>query len=319
MKHRIHTGSRTLIFSVSILLITIVCGCGYLLIRPMEGTDVWVISVDGVERTFLVHVPEVTGNPAPVLFAFHGGYGTAAGMENKYGLTSLSEEEGFIVVYPQGLQRHWQDGRVNPDDISDVDFIAAVLDTLTKSFDVDSRRIYATGMSNGAMFCHFLAVKLPGVFSGIAPVCGGLADPGVEWLGSTSPVDVCILQGTADPLVPYQGGDVGGRETRGKVLSTDETVSFWCQVNGCTGEPVITQLPDQNTDPDDGCTVTLFQWSGVRDVALYRIEGGGHTWPGGEQYLPVRTVGRVCGDIHAPEIIWAFFSERGTDRNFTVE
>lgn len=296
--------------NILILLVfasAVLCGCGALLARPMPGTDVCRITVNGKIRQFLVHAPVVIADPAPVLFAFHGGYGTAVGMERTYGLTPLADEKGFIVVYPQGLQRHWRDGRVDPDDISDVLFIEAVLDTLMSSYNIDSQSIYATGMSNGAIFCHFLAVKLPGLLSGIAPVCGGIADPGTEWFFTPAPIDVCILQGAADPLVPYQGGDVGDAGTRGRVLSTDEAVSRWCEVNSCTGEPMVTQLSD--SDPDDGCTVTLFLWSGVRNVALYRIEGGGHAWPGGEQYLPVGTIGKVCRDIHAQETIWSFFQD----------
>lgn len=294
------------------VLFTVLTGCGIQTSEPMHGTELWEISVEGVMRTALVHPPAVPGTDLPVLLAFHGGYGTAGGMEQTYGITPLADQKGFIAVYPQGLDRHWNDGREDPDDLSDVRFTEALLDSLCRRYSIDAERIYATGMSNGAIFCHFLADGMPGVLAGIAPVCGGIADPGYEWFAPGLPADVCIIQGTEDPLVPYGGGEIGFRGGRGGVLTTVEAVEKWRSINGCAQYPAVTSIPD--LAPDDGCAATMYFYTGIRDVALVRIDGGGHCWPGGEQYLPGRVIGSLCEDFHAEELIWEFFTEAMENR-----
>jgi polyhydroxybutyrate depolymerase len=113
------------------------------------------------------------------------------------------------------------------------------------------------------------------------------------------------INGTDDPLVPYHGGDVAGGS--GRLNDTDRAVRMWVQADGADSSPRTGSLPD--TDPTDGCTVQWSTWSGGRggtEVALYRVEGG-HTWPGGPQYLLQRIVGRVCRDFDATAAIWQFF------------
>ncbi len=287
--------------------VLLLAGCGIQNATPLPGTEVWEMTVNGQGRTLLVHPPESNGGALPVLLVFHGGYGTASGAEEKYSISELADREGIIAVYPQGLQRHWNDGRVDPGDVSDVLFVEAVIDSLSRRYTLDTDRIYATGMSNGGIFCHFLAEKLPGVLAGIAPVCGGVADPGYQWFSPDSPLDVCIIQGVEDPLVPWDGGEIGGRRTPGSVLPADEAVRIWRGVNSCTGDAAVTEM--RNTVPEDGCTETMFLYTGVRDVLLVRIDGGGHGWPGGGQYLSGNLIGRVCRDFNAAEFIWKFFTE----------
>ena len=118
-----------------------------------------------------------------------------------------------------------------------------------------------------------------------------------------------ILQGTEDPLVPFNGGAVtvfGMR--RGKIVSTEQAVQKWVAHNQCQRDALKEDLPDK--DPKDGCTVTRFRYPKGMDrteVVLYRIDGGGHTWPNGTQYLAEKLIGKVCRDIDGSEIIWEFF------------
>ena len=294
--------------SVVTLLTALTLSCGASAVRPQDGTEVWNLVSGGEERMVLVHPPATAGEDLPVLLIFHGGYGTAAGAESSYGMSFLADDMGFVAVYPQGLDRHWNDGRIDPDDLSDVVFVEAVLDSLASRFQVDGERIYATGMSNGGIFCHFLAQTLPGTFAGIAPVCGGIADPGFDWFDPAEPLDVLIIQGTDDPLVPYSGGEIGFRGGRGSVLGTPEAVRIWRGVNGCLDDnPTTVNLPQAS--PEDRCNAVYYLYHGIRDVGLVNIEGGGHVWPGGEQYLPVRVIGRACGDFQAGPFIWRFFQE----------
>jgi polyhydroxybutyrate depolymerase len=120
------------------------------------------------------------------------------------------------------------------------------------------------------------------------------------------PVAVLMMNGTEDPLMPYGGGGVAG--DRGRIIPTDDAVAFWLKADGIAGKPESLSLPD--ADPGDGCRVHLSVWSGGKEgtvVALYRIDGGGHTWPGGSQYLPKAIIGGTCRDFDATKVIWDFF------------
>jgi polyhydroxybutyrate depolymerase len=129
------------------------------------------------------------------------------------------------------------------------------------------------------------------------------------------------MNGTMDPFVPYEGGEVTPtlfprlskmlrKPSRGKVISTDATIEFWLRHNGIDGKDLVTTLPD--LDKTDESTAKRTEWTNENtgvSVVLYTILGGGHTWPGAKQYLPVQTIGPTNQDIHASEIIWNFFAQ----------
>src|SRR5262249_17362954 len=156
----------------------------------------------------------------------------------------------------------------------DVGFVRALLDTLEHELGIDPKRIYATGISNGAMFSYRLACDLPGVLAGIAPVAGAMPAALAERCAQAPPVTLAAFQGSADPLVPCGGGGVALR--RGQVLPAVGSVELWARSAGCTDPPSVTMEPDRVTD---GTRVRLSVWNGCkdgRDVELYTIEGGGH-------------------------------------------
>jgi polyhydroxybutyrate depolymerase len=260
------------------------------------------LRVNGVERTYLLDVPQSyrPGTQTPLVMVFHGAGGSGRRMAPHTGFSRLAAREGFVAVYPDGLGRRWNDGRsaVAPQD--DVGFVKALLDTLERELSLDSTRVYAAGISNGAMFSYRLACELPGVFAAIAPVAGATPANLAESCGRTAPVSVLAIQGTADPLLPYAGGGVGG------VLSAAESIAFWARVAGCGEAPAVTDEPDRVRD---GTRVRVTAYSGCRDgraVELYTIQDGGHTWPGGP---PVgRSVGRVSREIDATALIWEYFA-----------
>jgi len=266
------------------------------------------LRVDGVERRYLILLPPSVrpGQPAPVVLVFHGGGGRAQGIAPHTGFSRLAEREGFVAVYPDGLGHRWNDGRGYASTHDDVGFVRALLDSLRRELTIDPRRIYATGISNGAIFSYRLACDLPGVFAAVAPVAGAMPVALVSSCAHPEPVSVLAMQGTADPLMPYGGGGVARR--RGRVLSAARSVAFWAAAAGCAAAPVTTPEPD--VTPADGTQVRRTAYPGCRDgrsVELYTIEGGGHTWPGGP---PVGgAVGRVSRDVDATALIWAFFAE----------
>jgi polyhydroxybutyrate depolymerase len=285
--------------------------------NPLIGREVdRTISVGGTIRSYRLFVPRSlpAGKKVPLVLVFHGGSGSAEKISRLTRFSFFAEREKFLVVYPEALQGHWNDGRepsVSPahsDAVDDVGFVRTLLDTLAAQYPVDSSRVHVTGFSNGAMFCHHLAAHLAARIASIAPVCGGIAGPSAERFFPAAPVSVLIIQGTSDPLVPYDGGAVT-RDRGGTILGTAATVAAWVRVNGCAKRSVKSAMPDADTE--DGCRVEIEMWRGCREkteIRLLRVVNGGHTWPGGDQYLPRRSVGRVCRDFFATEQIWKFFT-----------
>ena len=127
----------------------------------------------------------------------------------------------------------------------------------------------------------------------------------------SAPVPVMLVLGTEDPLVPYGGGPVASGD-RGEAISADAAVAFWAAQNQCAGPPEVTELPD--VDPDDGTRVRREMQTGcAAPVGRLILEGGGHTWPGGSQYLPQRTIGRVSHDVQGEDVLWDFVSPFGAE------
>lgn len=274
--------------------------------QPARTEERRTLRVNGEDRGYLLYVPASwqRDRPAPLVLVFHGGGGRGSGIAPHTAFSRLAEREGFVVAYPDGLGRRWNDGRGYAATHDDVGFVRALLDTLRHELGIDPRRIFATGISNGAMFSYRLACDLPGVFAAVAPVAGAMPADLAPVCDHAEPVSVLALQGSADPLMPYAGGGVARR--RGRVLSATRSIAFWATVSGCTAAPVTTLEPDRA--PDDGTRVHRTVYGGCRDgrsVELYTIEGGGHTWPGGPP--AGRRVGRVSRELDATELIWAFF------------
>ncbi len=272
----------------------------------------------GYERSYIVHLPskEKMNGPLPLLFHLHGGGGTAKGT---VGLTfgrfnELANRDGFIVVYPNAINKNWNDGRKLEDviawkeDIDDVGFIIAVLDELKQKYKIDSKRIFTSGMSNGGFMSSRLLCDRADIFRGGAILTASLSKDYLPKCLPEKPVAVMVMNGTDDPLVPYNGGPIKVfRKTRGEIVSTDEYVAFWKDKNGCDSNQDKVDLPDIT---DDGTTVSVTKYSKCNDqgaLVLYTINGGGHTWPGGKQYLGERWIGKTNRDIVACDVIWDFF------------
>lgn len=282
------------------------------------------ITVAGMQRTYLLHLPRVhdLAKPAPLIIILHGGGGTAERMVRltNGGLSRLAEKEGFLVVYPNGVDKRWNDGRskeetgwrAHRENADDVGFISALIDELVRTRNADPRRVYVTGVSNGGQMAHRLACEIAHKIAAIAPVIAQMPAHFSPRCKPAKPVSVLMMPGTDDPLIPWEGGTIRlGRQTFGKALSVRETVKFWTRHNGCPETPEVSSEPDR--DPADGTRVRKEAYKGCRErtsVVLYAIEGGGHTWPGGYQYLPESIVGKISRDIDAAEVIWEFFRKQ---------
>lgn len=277
----------------------------------------YTVTVGNLNRTYYLYVPSNASKdrPSPLVLMFHGGGGMPAYAEKDSKFSELAEREGFLVAYPQGFEKSWNDGRgdtavaAQRDNIDDVAFVGALIDDISKHHNVDSKRVYATGISNGAMFSHYLAAKLSSRIAAIAPVVGGMPEPLVKVFNPEGAISVLIFNGTADPLVPYQGGDITAfGKTRGRIISTDGAAKKWATQARCDRDPIQQDVIDKN--PNDQCIVKKISYGncqGGAEVIVYRMEGGGHTWPNGAQYLPERLIGPVCRELNGSELIWDFF------------
>ncbi len=278
------------------------------------GDSQGTLQVGNVQRTYYLHVPASydAAKPTPLVLAFHGGGGTGKGMVALTGFSTLSDQKGFIVAYPDAIDKHWNDGRVVNPTVDDVTFVSGLVEHLAGTLNIDRKRVYATGISNGGIFSNKLGCELSGQLAAIGPVAGTLAENDAAHCAPKQPVSVIAFHGTDDPLVPFNGGtvrssDIGG--IGGNVLSASDTAAHWAKFDGCTGTPALSDLPDADTrDGTRVQRVTLGSCQGGNEVVLYMITGGGHTWPGGLQYLPALVIGRTSRDIDATQLIWEFFA-----------
>ncbi len=271
------------------------------------------VIVDGVERSYLLHLPPAAKDrqPLPVVLAFHGGGSHAAQMVAFSGLNDKADQEGFAAVYPEGTGRvegvhTWNAGNccgyAMRHEINDVRYVVRLLDDLKDAAAIDPSRIYATGMSNGAMMCYRLACEIPERIAAIAPVGGpmGFAD-----CSPARPVPVCHFHGVDDQFAPYNGGRGARSLSRTEFYSVDHTICCWVRGNGCHPEPEVTELPAPH---NDGTRITLAVYTGGREgaeVRLYTIHGGGHTWPGRQPVL--RYLGPSTKNLSANDAMWEFF------------
>jgi len=272
------------------------------------------LPVNSTERSYLVHVPTKYNpkKPTPVVLVYHGAMTNGAIMTAFSGLNKKADDAGFIAVYPNGngegkLMLLWNSGGLRGKSLNekfdDVAFTAALLDDLATVANVDTQRIFATGISNGGMMCYRLAAELSDRIAAIAPVAGTMAIPEPHL---KRPVPVMHFHGTDDKLVPYSGADARARLIV-PFRSVDETMQIWAKLDGCPDEPAVVDLPDR---ANDGTTVQRKTWGPGRDgaeVVLFVIDGGGHTWPG--QPRIVEFLGKSSKDISANDLIWEFFEK----------
>jgi polyhydroxybutyrate depolymerase len=300
-----------------IALFVFIPGCGRLARRnnSAQPNDITgSLEYGGAHRTYLLHLPaSYDGEKAvPLVFAFHGGGGDGQGMQSLTHLNRIADEQGFLVVYPDGLDKQWNDGRpeINPG-VDDVGFISTLIDKLEEDYDIDTGMIYSTGISNGGFFSQRLAFELSDKIAAVAPVAALLGENLSRTTSPSGPIPIMIIMGTDDPLVPWNGGEINaGLADRGRVLSEPATISFWVKTNGCSQTPTVDYYPDR--DASDGTRIRREVYSGGLDsseVVLLAVEGGGHTWPGGTQYASERLIGKTSKDIDAGEVIWEFFQE----------
>ena len=262
------------------------------------------LAFQGRIREYLLHVPAAPNGS--LVLAFHGGGQTAAQLERITGLDALADREHFIVAYPQAFERSWADGRnetsAEKQGVDDVGFAKSVVADIARTYAIDRSRVFATGLSNGAILTHRLACEAADTFAAIAPVIGAAAKMTAASCRPRMPVAVVAVQGRADPSVPFEGNQ--------HLQSSRATEEMWRSLNGCAPAVASRALP---VIVQDGTSVEQRSYTGCRrhgDVVWYEIEGGGHRWPP-ETVSDSRSQaenGVSSQNLNASDVIWAFFS-----------
>lgn len=264
--------------------------------QTINGT----INHDNINREYILYVPASysSSNPVPLVFCFHG---YSSNMNANFAYTNfkaIADTAGFIVAHPQGTldntnTAHWNvGGWTVGSSVDDVGFTLALLDSISSAYNIDSDRVYSTGMSNGGYMSFLLACQLNNKFAAVASVTGSMTPQTFNVCNPTHPTPVLQIHGTADQSVPYAGDPLWS-------LSINNVLQYWAGYNNCTSSPTTAPIPDINTN--DGSTVEKITYSGGDNgsrIEHYKIDGGGHDWPG------------VWGnmDISASIEVWKFFS-----------
>jgi polyhydroxybutyrate depolymerase len=285
------------------------------LVEPGAAKDVEKrvdLSFADRDRSYLVYAPPGDGEKQPIVIVLHGGGGNAENAVRMTGFTDKARAEGFIAVYPNGTGRFdnmlftWNAGHccgsAMRGDIDDVGFIAAVIDDVVARYGADRARVYATGMSNGAMMAHRLGRDLSDKIAAIAPVVGGLFG---DEEAPPRPVAAIIINGALDKSIPEAGGGTGGRAKNAwdgtPLTPVAHQGEFWAKANRCAPSP-------KTETPSAAVILSRYDCPAGSDVVAYIIKDNGHAWPGGEK--GGRRGDEPSESFDATDAIWGFFKTK---------
>lgn len=279
------------------------------------------IDYENFERSYEVYIPKKYSVEFsyPLVFILHGGGGTAKGLirSTHSRFNQLAEQDNFIAVYPNGIEKSWNDGArdsvgvARKLNIDDVGFFEEMMKNLQSNFSVDKNKIFVCGISNGGFMAQRLAFELSDKIKGIGVVAANLSKVLEKQNYPKNRVSAIFINGTDDPIVPYNGGQVTVfRKKRGEIFSVAETITIWKGINSCSKETNRFTFPDTNID--DNCTALKTEWQNPENlnikVTAITIKNGGHTWPGSRRNLPKWLVGNTNKDINGCDEIWKFFA-----------
>jgi polyhydroxybutyrate depolymerase len=276
-------------------------------IRPLPGDYTGELMFNGLNRSYQVHIPlgYRLRSAMPLVIALHGGGGNAENSISTTGLNQKSDQEGFIVVHPNGTANNklltWNAhnccGDAYSNNIDDVGFISALIDELVRTLNIDRKKVYVTGFSNGAMLAYKLACQLANKIAAIAVVSGALNTDSCK---ASETVPVVIFHGTYDQNILYNGG--APRKGFDPAPRVDKPVSFavssWVNNNQCSSRPITVTKGSIKGEAYRNCKNNA-------DVTLYTVIGGGHAWPGGNKAMSGGD--QPTNEISATNTMWEFF------------
>jgi len=299
-------------FIIFILLIAMLSGC----INKRE-----YLSINGEKRSYIIHVPESYDEtmPTPLVLVLHGGGGNAKNIENVSGFNEKADEEGFIVIYPDGTGRFqrklltWNAGfccgYALENNIDDVFFIRSLIEHIQQEYSINESRIYVTGLSNGGIMTYRIGAELSDIIAAIAPVASQIGGQATEeesiWRipEPEYPVSMIAFNGMQDKRVPYDGGPpIENGSHVYSWMSVNESITFWVEQNQCLS------FPQRNISASKNIIIDTYSGGkNSSEVVLVTIVDGTHSWPGGQK-------GWDKGDeptteISATDMMWDFFSD----------
>jgi polyhydroxybutyrate depolymerase len=288
---------------------------------PLSGTlSKASLAVGGLKRTYLTYIPKGLPKGAPLVIVMHGSDqdGADARAWTGYGFDRLADAQGFAVAYPDGYGGNWNacnsvgDYSANKLDIDDVGFLTGLADKLIGELGIDPTRVFAAGVSRGGQMAYRLALEAPSRFRAVAAVSANLPAPENFKChpAAHGKASVMIMVGTADPLDPFQGGEVTfyGMYKRGTVLSAEKSGEYFAAFAGLPATPAITEQY-----VGGGTEVEEFLWGkgSATEMELVAIQGGGHGMPQLDWRNP-RILGPTA-KVDGPAMIWEFFARQQTE------
>lgn len=282
-----------------------------------EAGEEITISVGGLNRTYVAYAPANMVARPGVVMVLHGGSGTARGIMGSVRMNPVADQQGFLAIYPQaaGEGARWNSGTAisagGPDDIA---FLRAVIADVAQRYNADPSRVYAGGISSGGSMLYALACQAPGMVRAIAPVAANMSQEQQAACNPSQGTPIMMFSGTDDPLMVYNGGpaelQIGqrGNDNAGShtLVGAPRTIEFWAARNGC-GAPSETAVADV---ANDDTTVTQITYAcGSNQTYMFRINNGGHSWPGGATER--RITGHTSEDISASATMVQFFRNYG--------
>ena len=277
---------------------------------PQPGTSARSFVSAGLQRCYLLHIPPEyeRGQSLPLIISLPGFTSNPMGQQYLTRWSEFADNEGLILVFPQGTSfpLRWNSSTTFTDsDVDDVQFIANLIDEVSKIVTVDPQRIYVDGMSNGGSMANRVACELADKVAAVGVVAGPPQEP-PGGCNPERPISLIAFYGTDDPLVAYEGGAMRESFISKLTHRSSHPISFppvksyieaWAERDGCS--PVPEPIPPQG----DASGVRYIDCKNTAEIVFYTIEGGGHTWPGGRPTF----VGKTSSDISASQVMWEFF------------
>lgn len=256
---------------------------------------------EGLEREYILYKPKNFSENGPLVMMLHGYSSNNNNLLSYSKMNAIADQNGFMICYPQGAityltnQSHWN-ANLQMSDINDIDFLSDLVIEIQKQFKVSKENVFVAGMSNGGFMSYTLGCERSDIFKAVASVTGTMS--GYDWENCSPEYKIPVMQisGTIDRTVPWDG-TMNTAFGWGGAPHILDVMEFWSDLNACTKDELI-NIPD--IDKSDNSTVSLTKKKGGsynNEVWFYKIEGGGHDWPGAWGNK----------DIDASEEIWKFF------------
>ena len=273
---------------------------------------------DNAIRITTYHIPKkLRKRRRSLVICLHGGDETPESFMRitRRGFNKLSENNNFVVAYPEALNNYWNDAREDSislshyEKVDDIGFIDKTVQYAIDSFRIDPQRIFVTGLSDGGLMAFRLACELQGRIKGIATVAASISLDQLVECNIDTTLSIMAINGTRDPVLSYYGGQmIVDDMERGSMLPIEDAIEFLLEKNGCTEKPTHRDIANRDTFDETRSEKYIYSnCSTGSKIVLIKVNNGGHTWPGGRQYEGQRNIGKTSRDFEATSEIWKFF------------